>query len=278
MNELNELRKINVEFMRVSTNLLETKDEDNFLYVKRFYDYINKQNVIQRIISDVISNSEYNCDHFITRTKLGSKFQFNTPVNVSDHIKAIYNYLEKLALKQNSRLLGIAMNFEHLSGNFDEIVQNFLKKLFKPLIDLINDSLYKEMMILEHNVSSGFSQHIQNNYGVANVGENISSTYIVQQSDLKDIINLLSILKAEVENSTLNEDEKESVIDDLDVIKEQTESNVPKVSRLKKAINGVKKIIDKAMNGVILTNNFITHGNNLVEKVEQIIRSILEFN
>ena len=242
MNSLNEYRKTSLEFRRLSSNFLRTTDADNFLYVKRLYAYLNDQKIIQQIINDAISTSEYDCEQFITENKhsMMRGYEVNVPINEADHIKALYNLLEELAAMEDKRLYGIAVGFVSHKG-FNETIQNFLDKMFKPLIDFITDSLSKEMMVLEQNMpTSKFNQHIENNYGTANAGELISST---QNSGI-DISELSKIIETIKHTSSLleNVEDKETVQEYIEVIETELNNKHPKKSLLKTAMTGLKAI------------------------------------
>jgi hypothetical protein len=256
---------------------LRTTNNDKYIYVKRLYAYLNEQPIIQDIISKKIAGSDYDCEQFVDpASHMGHGNKVNIPVNEADHIKAMYSLLGELAGSENQSMIGIAMSFHYTSSRkFDDIIQSFLEKVFKPLIDFIVDALSKEMMVLEQSkLTPQFNQHIEHNYGTANVGETITSTNIVQQSDLQEILSLITTLKSEIENSSVGEQEKESVFDDLDVIKEQAEADTPKPSRLKKAISGIKTFVAGATGGATAATALVVSANTLVEKLEQVFGNI----
>ncbi|MCL2426487.1 MAG: hypothetical protein FWD05_09140 [Oscillospiraceae bacterium] len=279
MSNLTEIKNISLDFRRLSSNFLKTTYDDNFLYIKRLYNFIEENQEIKKIIDTVISTSDYDCEQFVTQSDYGD-YQINVPINETDHIKALYGFLEKLAVcQENMHLAGIAMTYGYHKDNFNEIIRCFLEDIFKPLIDFIVDSLSKQMMALEQNQSPvQVTQNIKHNHGTANVGESITSTNLVQQNDLREVIEQISELKAEIISSGLGNDEKESALDDLEVIREQLASDAPQKVRLKKAISGFITFVTAVGSGItvraLTSPTFITRANELIERLKTLLDSI----
>jgi len=278
MNNFLKLRQTSQDFRRLSSTFLRTKENDGLAYVKRLYNFINNEPAIKKHIDEACSNSDFDCNNFISQDGY-SRQKLNIPDNEVDHIKAMYDLLNSLALQEPEvYLAGFSRSFDPSKMGGDQAIQAFLDKAFKPLIHYITDSLSKEMMALEQHIPSmQINQNIDKVYGTANAGHTISSVnYSIQQSDLSDVLELLSTFRTEIENSNIDAEEKEFLLDDLSQIAEQAESSNPDQTRAKKAMNGMKKFIEsvttKVAANIVVANApaIIATGNELLERLGQI--------
>lgn len=112
--------------------------------------------------------------------------------------------------------------------------------------------------------------------GTANVAEgNICSTNNVNTNDIDNIIKLISEVKGTIKNiEEIDDEEKEEVFDDLEVIQEQVQSNNPKYIKLKKAYQGVKNFITKLpehlTEAILITTKINELGQNVQPLIERI--------
>lgn len=119
-------------------------------------------------------------------------------------------------------------------------------------------------------------QSINNNYGTANIAErDIHSINNSSTNDIKDIIALIAEVKMSIEeNKEIEQERKEEVLDDLDVIQEQVESEKPKYVKLKKAYSGIKNFLVKLPQNITTATLIATQLNKLGENIEPILESI----
>jgi len=279
MSDFLTLRQINHDFRRLSSAFLRTRESDGLAYVKRLYNFINQEQHVKKCIDSICSSSDYNCNDLIIEDGYSGQ-KLIIPDNEADHIKAMYDLLNSLALQEPPiYLAGFSRSFDSSNMDSDRAIQSFLDKAFKPLIHYIIGSLSKEMMALEEHIPTmQFNQNIGKLIGTANTGQNvISVNYSIQSSDLSDILNLLSTFRIEIESSLVDNEEKEFVLDDLAQVEEQVKSNTLDQIRTKKAINGIKKFIEslttKVVANVVVANGqtLIATGSELLNRLRQII-------
>eukprot|EP00831_Metopus_contortus_P076318 TRINITY_DN703_c0_g1_i3.p3 TRINITY_DN703_c0_g1~~TRINITY_DN703_c0_g1_i3.p3 ORF type:complete len:178 (-),score=26.03 TRINITY_DN703_c0_g1_i3:448-981(-) len=114
-----------------------------------------------------------------------------------------------------------------------------------------------------------------NNYGSLNAAKgNIYSTNNAGNNEAENIIDLVKSLKGLINNEELNEvnkDDKESVIDDLDTIEEQINSDSTKTVKLKKAYEGIKSFISKIPSALTTGTLIATKAEELYEKLKPMI-------
>ena len=116
---------------------------------------------------------------------------------------------------------------------------------------------------------------ISNNQGVVNIADrrsNIQSDNIIKQNDMQNIIELVNSIKENIKDLDLDNNEKESIIDDVEVVQEQVQSNITKPTRIKKAFNNIK---DFLTNTALLTGTGISLANN-IQQLVTIVQPIID--
>ena len=82
----------------------------------------------------------------------------------------------------------------------------------------------------------------------------------------------MNTIKEGIKDLDLNNDEKESIIDDIDVVQEQVQTNITKPARIKKAFNNIKSFLS---NSVLITGAGVTLANNIQNLIE-IVQPIID--
>ena len=158
----------------------------------------------------------------------------------------------------------MAIEFPCGSKKITDYLQNFIDLAFKPLIDYIQDELSKQMIIVEE---ENMGVNMSNNQGVINYaknGSNIKSDNIINQNDLAEISRLIATIQDDLSLVELSKDEKECLIDDVELVQEQLQCSVEKPTRLKKAFNNIKSFLT---NSSLLTGAGITLANNISQLI-----------
>lgn len=271
MLDIREYKKISLDFRRAASNFLRTEYNNEDIPLRRFYNYIETEKVIKEIIDNKIKDVDYDFHKCFTKDKFGQSY-IDIPLDEGEHIKAMYDYL-KYIVENNIHLERIAMVFPCGSRKITDILQNFIDLAFKPLIDFIQDELSKAMIMIEEEKMKGIE--ISNNQGVVNIADrrsNIQSDNIIKQNDMQNIIELVNSIKENIKDLDLDNNEKESIIDDVEVIQEQVQSNITKPTRIKKAFNNIK---DFLTNTALLTGAGISLANN-IQQLVTIVQPIID--
>ena len=146
MNQMKELRSISLDFRRISSNLLRTSYEQADVALTRFYNFINGTNWIYNLLQPIITETDYDFRECFTPSD--SRREFVIPLDEKKHIKAQYDYMRYIIESEKVNILGLAMKHCINEKKFDDMVQVFFSDAFKPLIDYINDSISKEMILI----------------------------------------------------------------------------------------------------------------------------------
>ncbi|NCC15936.1 MAG: hypothetical protein EOM28_06245 [Clostridia bacterium] len=274
-----ELRELSLDFRRISSNLLRSTNETASANIQRFKNFIDSNPFISNIVQKKISNIDYEYTScFINEN--GGWNQIVVPVDEACHIKAMYDYMSTI-VGNGSNVLGAALSYFHSAKKYDDIIQNFVDDAFKALIDFINDSITKEMMLLEEEkvtIPSITQNFNGTNYGTTNVGSVITSINNVTIGDNEKLFELLSKAISVVKSIDIDDDLREEVQDDLEVLSEQIQSDVPKKSRFKKALIGVKTFVEQLATKAIVSASVQAvdsfDWNELVNAVEVFFNNI----
>lgn len=265
-----ELKKISMDFRRVSNNMFKSKDEDNNIYLIRFKNFIEETPLIKEFIQNKTDNIDYNYkESFLIKD--GGWIGINIPIDENEHIKAMYEYLIDITDKERN-LAGIALHYLHSSRKINECIQGFLYKVFGPLYQLIIDYISGEIMIMEESKSSEMTinQKIENMYGTNNIaGRDVTSTNNVTLESKEDIKMLIENIISMMEQSNIDED----IIDEVHIIQEQVNNEEPKERRIQKACNSLKNFISSAPKNIANVTAIVTNLTLLIEKLSVIQNS-----
>lgn len=270
MSNLVELKRISIEFRRLSSNLLCSGDDNVDSNLYRFKEYIDKTEIISNIISEKIKNVEIIFSECF-QIESNDWCEVNIPKEENKHLKAIYDLIEYITSNEIS-VRNVAFGYYCSSRKIKDIIQNFLNISIKPLIDYIIDEISKKMIIEEGYIMAGVNINGADNstisiaYGgsTQNVTSNINSN--------NEIIKTIYSIKEELKKSEINEEEKESIEDDLDVIKEQVQNSVEKPTRLKKAYFNLISFLEKSARVVTKASNLGIGIQKLIDLLSKIIK------
>ena len=279
MNRLG-LRKLSLEFRRLSSNLLNSTDDTADINLSRFLKFINGNELISGIIQDKISGVDYDFKKCYTIGCSGWA-DYNPPEDEACHIKAQYDYLNFINNENTVNVRSQAMNYCWSDKKINIIIQNFLDMAFKPLIDYINDQLSMEMIVYdEEKKAMGGNTYIQNietvNGSASQQNSGVINTYNTTNdtSSMLDLIDKLLATLPEIQG--VDAEEIENVKDDLEMVQEQLKTDNPKKNRIGKALVGIKKFAgDFSMKlAVTLAAGAVTGADwgMLLQQLEKFIR------
>lgn len=277
-----ELRKLSLEFRRISSNLLNSDDDTADVNLSRFLKFIKGNELIKGYVDQKIVDVDYDfkvcfdCEAY-------DWANFNPPEDEACHIKAMYDYLIYINAEEKICVRGQAMRYCWSDKSINGIIQKFLDMAFKPLIDFINDQLSMDMIVMDEEMKAmggnTFIQNIETVNGSANQqGSGTINSYNTV-NDTSDVLALIDKLLLSLDAiQDVDADEIESVRDDLEVVQEQLNADVPKKSRISKALAGIKKFVgDFSMKlAVSWATNKVTNTDwsNLIQQIDDIIQKI----
>lgn len=266
MTDIKEYRRISIEFRRYASNVLNTEYNNYNAPLYRFKNYIDTQPIIKKIIERTIKgiDADYKNCFMIDGNDWSD---MNIPIDEKEHIKVMYDFMTHI-VDNKMDVQRIALSFGCSSRKLTDILRSFLSRSFKPLIDYIVDELSKEIMLLEEE-NMGIS--INGNTGNINFANNNSTVNVTNNnSNVKEIIELANNIKEVLLKEKMEEEYRENIIDDIDIITEQVENSIPKPTRLKKAVESIKNFLTSPQ-GIALGTVAINNINNFVTAIQGMI-------
>ncbi len=277
-----DLRKLSLEFRRLSSNLLNSTDDNADVNLSRFLRFINGNELISSILQEKIANTEFDfkeCFDFEAHGWAG----LYIPKDEESHLKAQYDYMTFIDSTEKISVRNQAMRYCWSDKKINIIIQKFLDMAFKSLIDFINDQISMQMIIMDEERKTAygntFIQNIETVNGAANQqAEGVINNYN-SSSDISCILELIDKIIPTISSLTfMDEAETENVKDDLEMIQEQLKSKEPKKNRLKKALSGIKtfiadlstKVAVSVASGAIISTDWA----ELLQKLETFIENL----
>lgn len=242
-----ELRKLSLEFRRISSNFLNSTDDTADVNLSRFVNFITENEILKNYISNKIKDVEYDFEECFD-IGCSDWADYKPPKDEACHIKAAYDYLLFINDNEKVNVRGQSMRYCWSSRKINDNIQSFIDMAFKPLIDYINDQLSMDMIVLdEEGKTVGGNTFIQQ-IGTVNGSANQQVSGVINSyntnNDATEILALIDKLLPALEKmQNVDADKIDSVKDDLEVVQEQLKAETPKKSRLKKALDGIKKFV-----------------------------------
>lgn len=243
MSELKQLKLLSLDFRRKSSQLLNSDQHDADVNLCRFVDFIENTPMLHNIVHDVVDVTEFDFKECFLIDG-GSWIGIQVPIDEKKHIKAMYDYANYIANSETESIVYQAQRYPCSSSKWSEIIQNYLNDAIKPLIDFINDSISKEIILMQQeenavsmtqNIGTVNGNVVQQQHG--NV--NITNQTGISSEDLNGLIEKIMASLPEIKD--VDTEEVDSVKDDLESLQEQIQSPTPKKNRIQKALNGVQK-------------------------------------
>lgn len=242
MSDYTELRQKSLAFRRLSSNLLNSTYNNADVNLARFAKFIDEDDFLHQLIHSRIDTIDYdfkNCFRFDD----GSWGDVDIPIDEDTHLKAQYDLLQYILKEAN--VLSVASRYLYESMKINDHIQHFLSMAFKPMIDLITDSISTEMINIESDsYTHGFARPNINNFNgnlIMNPKDSTVNANITFSAERKSLATLIDKLLPELDNvDGVPEETIKDVKDDLESLREQVLSESPKPNRVKKALGGIK--------------------------------------
>lgn len=264
-----EYRKTSQEFRRLASNMLNTTYEEGNLHLIRLRMFTEKNQIVSEIVNQRIKDVTY------YKPIINNDDKYNifvdVPIGQEEQIKDIYDYLIEMT-QEELDLRGIAIEFYCESRKYTDCIRNYLSKVFKPLVDYIIDKIGEKMMGNEVG-SKAMNINIGRNYGTNNFSEGgaINSINTVSNNDADDISKLINEAITLISQAQIDEDLKAEIIDDVESVGEQVQSENPKMIKIKKSCKNIKDFLLNIPAGIAHAIGIATALNSLLEEAAKVM-------
>lgn len=234
------LRIESIKFRRVASNFLNSTMDDCDVNLERLFNYIETSTYVQEIVHGVVDNVDFDFRSCFP-SHASDWLEMSIPPKLEDHLKAQYDYMKYICTTDSVNVQGEALQYYYGKKKINDMIQSFAESAFKPMIDYIVDALAEKTILAEVENPHSAGTYIHNVQGAV-IANNTGSVQINQTIN-PDAEKLLQMIQAAVpilSDSGDTSETLESIKDDLDSITEQLQSEHPKKSRIKKALDGIK--------------------------------------
>jgi hypothetical protein len=269
----NEIRIIDKDFRRYASRLLKTKYGNEIKDLTRFLNYIAQQPLL---ISFIEKN---NIDQFDIKVEISSKDWndlYDIPIDEAREIAWVYQFL--IYCQENIKDFWIVtQGYGSSSRSIQDHIDAFCHEVIKPFIDHITDYIGEVMIEMGIDENAKLNIQITGGNGQVNVSTGSSTINAVNNvsmtaNDIKTIIELANkFMELVKEETSIDSDTKEMILDDVEVIKEQVDLETPKLPRLKKAlasIKGIKGVLANGTSIMIILNSLTTQVDTFINTIK----------
>lgn len=252
--ELNkkELKIISYEFRCISSRLLRVAEAEMNSVLKLFITYIDKTSLIKNFISNC-SREGFEVEREVNEvsSSYGKKI-FDLGNTVEEEVITIYEIL-KYCLEKDIWIANMAMGYSR-SRNYNEIIRDFNNRITLILINYIEEQLTKIGIKMGYDEDVNYI--ITVNGGQVNIAKDNSTLNAVQNNgaNTDDIIQMVINIK-KLLDTTIPQEEKEIIEDNIDTIQDELKKDNPKKGLIKTCVLGLKTSLSKIPNALILCKN-----------------------
>lgn len=258
-----DLKKISREFRSISSRLIQSSYEDILPILNIFINTIEKQEVIYEYIKNC-KNDDYDIEKEFETVYEDWNCVFSLGSTVEDEVYIIYHILKYILDKQVDITM-ITMGYsrsnyfqDKVKAFHDRVTLVFVNHINTYLMNISTDMGYDEEAI--HMITiNGTQVNISNGNSTLNAVQNNSN------NETSELIKIIDNIRGSIDGSIPN-DEKEIILENVETIQAQLESDKPK-----------KGLVKTCLLGLNTTIMALPHAIKLSENVNQFIKYVKEF-
>lgn len=239
-------QKTSLGFRRVSSRLLNTPYQDGLINLKKFLNYINSNPIIKEFI-DKHNKVKHDVETDFKEYQKHYGARYILPVDQSEEISFIYQLLMFHA-ENNHDYTTIARNYG--GKTYQSMADEFNYQVVKPLIDHINQYLEEVAIELGFDKESRVEVNVTGSgqqINVANDQSTIHATQNIKMDEFKETAErLIALLR---EEKAISDEEKEEVIDLINIATEEMNKEKPRAGILKivkERLSNLKEVVTNA--------------------------------
>lgn len=255
--------------------LNSTTDQNSKNNLKRFKKFIDNNKIIQSIFNNKIKCKEP--VHLIVQMPHSYFFNIEEPENLEVHMASTYYLLNEICNENEAKIssLGCFLIPGIKSNQIKDKIQHFMVIVFKPLFEYLKKEIEREKILsMDETINSNFTVN-QTINGDNNIIAYSGRDSAINKQDLKEAeIDLKSLIEKAVMELTeinLNEEEKEDLLDDLNMLNSEINSDEPKTIRFKKIRKNIDSFISDADETLKKSVTLFTTLTSIVTKINEIL-------
>lgn len=258
-----DLKKISREFRSISSRLIQSSYEDILPILNIFINTIERQEIIYEYIKNCTYDG-YDIEKEFRNVyeNWGSIFPLGN--TVEEEVYTIYHILKYIS-DNHIDITMITIGYSR-SQYYQEKVKAFHDRVTLVLVNHINNYL------MNIAIDMGYDEEVKHmitiNGTQVNISNGSSTLNAVQNNnnESSELIKIIEAIRGSIIDERIPKDEKELILENVEAIQEQLESNKPK-----------KGLIKTCLAGLNTTIMGLPHAIKLAENVNQFIKYISNF-
>ncbi len=240
-----ELKKVIYDFNSTSNRLMKVDFQEYLSVLKKFLRYIEECPIILNYIQDSGQPTFDIAEEVASVARSYGREYFDLGETTQAEISNVYNLLKYIAENNIQIHHGLAMAYSIGSNKYQDNVKGFNERVTLVLIRHIEGYLTK--IGIDMGVDETVKYDITVNNGQVNVANDnatihATSNHYGQQIELDKLVS--AIKNADL--SMFNEEEQQTLLDNVEIVQEQLGSNEPKKGFIRTAMAGISGLIYKA--------------------------------
>ena len=260
-----DLKKISREFRSISSRLIQSSYEDILPILNIFINTIEKQEVIHEYIKNC-KKDDYDIEKEFEEVYGSWHCIFSLGNTVEEEVYTIYHILKYILDKQVD-ITRISIGYsrskyfqDKVKAFHDRVTLVFVNHINTYLMNISTDMGYDEEAI--HMITiNGTQVNISSGNSRLNAVQHNSS------NETSELIKIIDNIRSSIDESIPN-DEKESILQSVETIQNQLESDNPKKGLVKTCLLGLNTTIMALPHAIKLSKNV----NQFIEYVKEFIK------
>lgn len=239
-----ELRKIQYDFNSIANRLLQADYQDYTGVLSKFLTYVDSTPIIIDYIKGC-GNCDWELEEEIKEVQSSyGRYIFSTGDTEDEEVRNVYAVLHYLADNNNTIYRGIAMGYSHSDG-FQDKIKGFNDRFVMVLIRHVERYLTKVGIDMGLDEKIVYNVTVENGQSIiATDGSTVTATNQVG-ADGGELAKLIAAVQSAT--GSLPPEDKEAVMESLEVIEAEASAEKPKKSMLKTALatlNAIKGVAE----------------------------------
>lgn len=260
-----DLKKISREFRSISSRLIQSSYEDIFPILNIFINTIENQEIIFEYIKNCKRDS-YDVEAEVETVCRDWSGIFSLGNTAEEEVYTIYHILKYIGEKQMNITM-IAMGYSR-SKYYQEKVKAFHDRVTLVLVNHI------ENYLMNIAIDMGYDEEVKHMITVngtqVNISNGNSTLNAVQNNnnnESSELIKIIDDIRGSIIDESIPKEEKELILENVEAIQEQLESDKPKKGLIKTCLSGLNTTIMALPHAIKLAENvkqFIEYTSNFI--------------
>ena len=253
-------------------------DENSRVCLRRFKNFIETNKITKTISEDLTKGKvAVNIDEFLVQYSHNMYFNIVAPEDIGVHILTMYNLIEDICKKNiTASKFGVFLLPRCDSKKIVDNLVHFLENALTPLYQYLREEIEKGQIMAED--TSTLNSSITVNQTINGNGNTVTysgrDSFINGQALKETEESLKSLIEKALQELTsvnIDEDEKDSLVDDLETLNSEINEDNPKTIRFKKIKKNIETFISSTDETLIKSVELLGTLTSITTKLSELL-------